>query len=178
MATTSSVPGSSAATPPPSVYRLELTLEHQASVQAKVSSLSRTALYGRIVGSPPSTTELRDWIRTSLAIQEGRITGISFHGRGIFSIQLSDEASARALLERSPLPAGTRFIFFTPWYPQFDPESFDSKHHIPQFPITLSFPGLPLELRDMLFELASPFGNTRHITALSKTDLSCAGLCH
>ena len=40
MATSSSVPGSSQAAPSPSVYRIELTPEQQASVQAKVSSLS------------------------------------------------------------------------------------------------------------------------------------------
>lgn len=44
------------------------------------------------------------------------------------------------------------------WYRSFQDSSFDTQHRIPRFPITILFPGLPLELQHSISDFCAHFG--------------------
>lgn len=127
-------------------------------MEASVLSLSGRALYGRMVGSAPPRTSIRDWILASLGVTDGRLLELSLFGRGIFCAHLSDELCTLSLLARSPILSGSRIIFLYPWYPGFSAEDFERRHDTPRFPVTLSFPGMPPEFRELIPGIAAHWG--------------------
>ena len=79
-------------------------------------------------------------------------------GRGIFVLQVSDPATAEALMARSSISFGSRLLVFECWTPDFDIDEFDRQQRIPHFPITLSFPSLLITMRDCISRVASRWG--------------------
>ena len=51
----------------------------------------------------------------------------------------------------SSISSGSRWLVFECWTPDFDIDEFDRQQRIPRFPVTLSFLGLPITLRELYF---------------------------
>ncbi|MCO5605023.1 hypothetical protein L7F22_059200 [Adiantum nelumboides] len=73
-------------------------------------------------------------------------------------VKLSDLVSTDALLARSPISSGSRLLVFQRWTPQFDQDEFDRQQQIPRFPVTLSFPSLPIFMRRCIPRMAARWG--------------------
>ena len=101
---------------------------------------------------------MREWIQSALGGSTGRILELTMMGRGIFLLQVSDPAIAEALMARSPILSGSCLLVFERWTPNFDIDKFDCQQRIPRFPVTLSFPGLPITMRDCISRVASRWG--------------------
>lgn len=92
-----------------------------------------------MVGHSPSCSMVCDWLETALRTSDGRVADIELVGRGIFRAVLLDEAAAHALLQRSPIIADSWASHLWEWYPEFTVDDFDSRFHIPRFPVTVAF---------------------------------------
>lgn len=155
MEATQPVQSSPLETPSPSSWRFHCDSEVTARIEARIQSHTSTS---RMVGHSPSRLSIRDWLQGSLAVSVGRIVELSLLRRGVFVVRLSDELAARSLLARQPIIAGSRFLFLLPWFSGFSLDEFDRRHIIPRFPLTLFFPALPLEFRDILPDIVRHWG--------------------
>ncbi|MCO5593687.1 hypothetical protein L7F22_047704 [Adiantum nelumboides] len=81
-----------------------------------------------------------------------------FSGRTLVGRLLLDSVSTDALLACSPISSGSRLLVFQRWTPQFDQDEFDRQQQIPRFPVTLSFPSLPIFMRRCLPRMAARWG--------------------
>ena len=61
-------------------------------------------------------------------------------------------------MARSSISYGSRLLVFERRTPDFDIDEFDCQQRIPRFPVTLSFPGLPIIMRDCISRVASRWG--------------------
>ena len=61
-------------------------------------------------------------------------------------------------MARCPISSGSRLLVFERWTLDFDIDEFDRQQRIPCFPVTLSFPGLPITMRDCISRVASRWG--------------------
>ena len=111
-----------------------------------------------LVGQSPICSTVREWIQSALGGCTCRIVELTMMGRAIFLLQVSDLATVEALMARSPISFGSRLLVFERWTPDFDIDEFDRQQRIPCFPVTLSFPGLPITLRDCISKVASRWG--------------------
>ncbi|MCO5552711.1 hypothetical protein L7F22_006228 [Adiantum nelumboides] len=142
--------------PIPSTY--ELTPEDEMEMQTAIEHFSGRTLVGRLVGTTPSRPTVREWIELALGGSTARILELSMMTAGLFLLQLSDSVSTDALLARSPISSGSRLLVFQRWTPQFDQDEFDRQHQIPRFPVTLSFPSLPIFMRRCIPRMATRWG--------------------
>ena len=125
---------------------------------ASIRTLAGRTLVGRMVGHSPSRSSIRDWLQSALRVPDGRVAEIELAGRGIFRVVLSDETTAQALLLRSPILADSRAIHLREWYPEFTAEDFESRFDIPRFPVTVAFPGIPLQFRHLISSVVGRMG--------------------
>ncbi|MCO5571756.1 hypothetical protein L7F22_025504 [Adiantum nelumboides] len=158
MAASASVLGTTQDAPRPITWTYELTPEDETEMQTAIEHFSGRTLVGRLVGTTPSRPTVREWIESALGGSTARILELSMMSAGLFLLQLSDLVSTDALLARSPISFGSRLLVFQRWTPQFDQDEFDCQQQIPRFPVTLSFPSLPIFMRRCLPRMAARWG--------------------
>ncbi|MCO5577591.1 hypothetical protein L7F22_031422 [Adiantum nelumboides] len=127
-------------------------------MQTAIEHFSGRTLVGRLVGTTPSRPTVREWIESALGGSPARILELSMMTTSLFLLQLSDFFSTDALLARSPISSGSRLLVFQRWTPQFDQDEFDRQQQIPRFPVTLSFPSLPIFMRRCIPRMAARWG--------------------
>ncbi|MCO5562154.1 hypothetical protein L7F22_015780 [Adiantum nelumboides] len=156
MAASAPVLGTTQDAPRPITWTYELTPEDEAEIQTAIELFSGRTLVGRLVGTTPRPT-VREWIESALGGSPARILELSMMTAGLFLLQLSDSVSTDALLARSPISSGSRLLVFQRWT-QFDQDEFDHQQEIPRFPVTLSFPSLPIFMRRCIPRMAARWG--------------------
>ncbi|MCO5612080.1 hypothetical protein L7F22_066342 [Adiantum nelumboides] len=147
MAASAPVLGTTQDAPRPITWTYELTPEDETEMQTAIEHFSGRTVVGWLVGPTPSRPTVREWIESALGGSTARILELSMMTASLFLLQLSDSVSIDALLARSPISSGSRLLVFQRWYPQFDQDEFDRQQQIPRFPVTLSFPSLPIFMR-------------------------------
>ncbi|MCO5592891.1 hypothetical protein L7F22_046895 [Adiantum nelumboides] len=158
MAASAPVLGTTQDAPRPIPWTYELTPEDEMEMQTAIEHFSGRTLVGRLVGTSPSRPTVREWIESALGGSTARILELSMMTAGLFLLQLSDSVSTDALLTRSPISSGSRLLVFQRWTPQFDQDEFDRQQQIPRFPVTLSFPSLPIFMRGCIPRMAARWG--------------------
>ncbi|MCO5566381.1 hypothetical protein L7F22_020058 [Adiantum nelumboides] len=150
MAASAPVLGTTQDAPRPVTWTYELTEEDETEMRTAIEHFSGHTLVGRLVGTTPLRPTVREWIESALGGSIVRIPELSMMGAGLFLLQLSDSVSIDALLARSPISSVSRLLVFQRWTPQFDQDEFDCQQQIPRFPVTLSFPSLPIFMRQCI----------------------------
>ncbi|MCO5591818.1 hypothetical protein L7F22_045810 [Adiantum nelumboides] len=158
MAASAPVLGTAQDAPRPIPWTYELTPEDEMEMQTAIEHLSGRTLVRRLVGTTTSRPTVREWIESALGSSTARILELSMMTAGLFLLQLSDSVSTNALLARSPISSGSRLLVFQRWTPQFDQDEFDRQQQIPRFPVTLSFPSLPIFMRRCIPRMAARWG--------------------
>ncbi|MCO5558663.1 hypothetical protein L7F22_012249 [Adiantum nelumboides] len=158
MAASAPVLGTPQDAPRPITWTYELTPEDETEMQTAIEHFSGRTPVGRLVGTTPSRPTVREWIESALGGSTARILELSMMSAGLFLLQLSDSVSTDALLARSPISSGSRLLVFQRWTPQLDQDEFDRQQQIPRFPVTLSFPSLPIFMRRCLPRMAARWG--------------------
>ena len=125
-----------------------MTKEDEVAIQATILHFSGRTWVGRLMGQSPTCSTVQEWIQFVLSGSTGRILELTMMGRGIFLLQVLGLTTTEALMARSPISSGSCLLVFERWTPNFDIDEFDRQERIPHFPVTLSFLGLPITMRD------------------------------
>ena len=150
--------------PSPSAYRVILTEQQSSLVKQAANDFAHTSVYGRVIGHSPSRAAIRDWLQSTLLLDDSHIEEVALMGRGTFWLKLSTERAASKLVSSSPTAVDGKIIMIVPWYRGFSAADFDAHFRIPRHPVTLVFPGLATELRPIVRDLGGHFGWVMHDT--------------
>ena len=152
------MPRSQMDSPPPPAYHVTLT-EHQVSlVKQAAKDFASTSVYGCVIGHSLSRADIRDWIQSTLCLEDSYIAEVALMGQGIFWLKLSSQKVVSNLVSRSPSFIDGKIILMVPWYKGFSAADFDTHFRIPRHPVTLIFPGLAAEFRPIISDLGAHFG--------------------
>ena len=144
--------------PSPSAYRVVLTKQQSSLMKQAANDFAHTSVYGRVIGHSPSKADIRDWLQSTLYLEDNHIEEVALMGRGIFWLKLSSARAASDMVRRSPTSVGDKIILMVPSYRGFSTADFDACFRIPRHPVTLVFPGLAIELRPIIKDLGAHFG--------------------
>ena len=88
---------------PPSPTACHIILiEHQASLVKQVATnFGHTTVYGRVIRHSPSRVDIRDWLQSTLYLEDSHIEEVALMGRGIFWLKLSSTRAASDMVRQS-----------------------------------------------------------------------------